>query len=283
VKLRVWGGLVAPQWAQQLGGGPIAVTFENPAGGNNLNGTVGPWWSKQYIEAWRNLQALLAAAYDSNALIQEVAVTSCASQTDEPFVAWSNVPATIAALQTYGYSDAAQQACLAGAIADYAAWVHTPIDYPFSIFQATDQDVGSKPKLCIEPDFTQSVMRECVANGHCILSNQALRVPLYPPDSVVYSTMAAEYRSAPIDFQTASPARIFDWCGTVANGVALHADSIEMWGDFGGFLTMTDGTAIMANLAQAVLTRSSPAPSPCPPVPSATPTPTQPGKVCGSS
>jgi hypothetical protein len=90
--------------------------------------------------------------------------------------------------------------------------------------------------------------------------------------------MAAAFPATTVDFQTASPLRIYDWCGTIANAVS----SVEMWGDFGGFLTMADGPAIMANLSQAVLTQTSPAPSPCPPLPSATPTPVQPGNICGS-
>jgi len=281
VKLRVWGGLVAPTWAKEIGGGPIAVTF-NLASGGTGSGTVGPWWDSQYIDAWRDLQARLAKAYDNNPLIREVAVTSCASNTDEPFVSWSDVPETIAALQGLGYNDLTQQNCLSGAVQDYAAWVRTPIDYPFSIFQSTDQDVPPKPRLCIEPDFTASAMQACEANEHCILSNQALRQPEYLPDEIVYSTMAAAFAATTVDFQTASPLRIYDWCGTIANAVSLHASSVEMWGDFGGFLTMADGPAIMANLSQAVLTQTSPAPSPCPPLPSATPTPVQPGNICGS-
>ena len=280
VKLRVWGGLVAPTWAKQLGGGPIPVTFSKPSGTGT--GTVGPWWSDEYIQAWRDLQALLAHAYDGNPLIREVAVTSCASNTDEPFVSWSDVPETIQTLQSFGYSDTAQQKCLAGAIDDYAAWTHTPIDYPFSIFQATDNDVPPTPKLCVEPNFTASVMQACIANGHCILSNQALRQPEYAPDGIVYQTMAAAFPGATIDFQTASPMRIYDWCGTIADAVALHASSVEMWGDFGGFLTMPDGPAIMANLSHAVLSQTSPASSPCPPLPSSTPTPVEPGNGCDS-
>jgi hypothetical protein len=117
-------------------------------------------------------------------------------------------------------------------------------------------------------------MQLCASAGNCILSNQALRNPNYASDEIVYTTMAQLYSTgAGVDFQTASPANIMDWCGAIANGVALHGSSIEMWGDFGGFLTMQDGAAIMANLANAVLTQSPPAPSPCPPITIAPPPP----------
>jgi hypothetical protein len=285
VKLRVWGGLTAPEWvkAQAVCGtatGPIDVEY-NDQNGNLETGSVGAWWTPTYISEWRSLQALLAEKYDANPLIQEVAVTSCASSTDEPFVAWTrgtykdqqgNTQTTINVLQQCGYSDSAQQDCLMGAIEDYSAWTSTPIDYPFSIYQITDLDVPPAPKLSTDPGFTALVMKSCADAGNCILSNQALRNPNDASDAIVYTTMAALYPTA-IDFQTASPANIMDWCGAVGNGVNLHGLSIEMWGDFGGFLTLPDGVAIMANLSNAVLTRSTPAPSPCPPVSTATPSP----------
>ncbi len=289
VKLRVWGGLTAPDWVKSQAicgkvGGPINVTY-NDQNGNLETGTVGPWWTATYIGEWRALQAMLAEKYDANPLIQEVAVTSCASSTDEPFVAWTrgeytdnegNLQTTIHTLQQCGYSDAAQQACLFGAIEDYSAWIQTPIDYPFSIYQVTDADIPPKPMLSTDPGFTVFVMKACAKAGNCILSNQALRNPNDSSDKIVYTTMAQLYPEAAIDFQTASPANIMDWCGAVANGVNLHGSSIEMWGDFGGFLTLPDGAAIMANLSNAVLTSSTPAPSPCPPIttPTASPTPT---------
>jgi hypothetical protein len=287
VKLRVWGGLAAPTWVEaqaECGGisGPINVTY-NDQNNDQETGTVGPWWTPAYITEWRALQAMLAARYDGNPLIQEVAVTSCASSTDEPFVAWTrgtytdgqgNLQTTINVLQQCGYSDNAQQACLSGAMDDYSAWKLTPIDYPFSIYQVTDSDIPPSPKLSTDPGFTAAVMQLCASAGNCILSNQALRNPNDSSDQIVYSTMAQLYGTAlAIDFQTASPANIMDWCGAVGNGVALHCSSIEMWGDFGGFLTMSDGAAIMANLSNAVLTQSPPAPSPCPPITTSPPSP----------
>jgi hypothetical protein len=200
-------------------------------------------------------------------------------------VAWSrgeyqdpngNTQTTINTLQQCGYSDNAQHGCLSGAIEDYSAWVRTPIDFPFSIYQVTDADIPPNPRLSTDPDFTAGVMLACQRAGNCILSNQALRDPMYSSDEIVYATMTQLYPlGAVIDFQTASPANIMNWCGAVGNGVTLHASSIEMWPDFGGFLTLANGAAVMANLSTAVLTQTQPAASPCPPIsiPTATPTP----------
>src|SRR5580658_4066287 len=87
VKLRVYGGTDAPDWAKSLDGAPIAI-MRNPAGCSSppCNLTIGAYWAADYVKAWRAFQGLLAARYDAEPLIRQVAVTSCASQTDEPFV-----------------------------------------------------------------------------------------------------------------------------------------------------------------------------------------------------
>ncbi|MGH8013937.1 MAG: hypothetical protein ACREQ4_15725, partial [Candidatus Binataceae bacterium] len=250
----------------------------DPHSGITEMGPVGLWWTPAYVQAWRDLQRRLARKYDGNPLIDEVAVTSCASNTDEPFISWNADPATIQTLRQFGYSDAGQQSCLSGAIDDYSGWKKTRIDFPFSQFQNTDEDVPPDPKITTDPEFTVAVMQACYASGHCILSNQALRYPEYTPDSVVYNEMLALFAQSPssalIDFQTASPVNIGSWCGAIGNGVSSHGLSYEMWGDYGGFITIPDGAAIMANLAHAVLTQTQPLPSPCPastivPVPAA--------------
>ena len=79
VKLRVWGGFEAPDWAKQLGGAPIATEH------NGEQHILGQFWSEPYRQAWSRLQVLLAARYDALPLIREVAITSCMSFTAEPF------------------------------------------------------------------------------------------------------------------------------------------------------------------------------------------------------
>ncbi|HEY7921566.1 MAG TPA: hypothetical protein VII62_00205, partial [Vicinamibacteria bacterium] len=79
VRLRVWGGFMAPEWAMRLGGPPIAALHKNKTR------HLGRFWSPEYRQAWRRLQEKLAARYDSWPLIREVSMTSCMSLTAEPF------------------------------------------------------------------------------------------------------------------------------------------------------------------------------------------------------
>jgi hypothetical protein len=79
VKLRVWGGFMAPQWAMALGGPAITVQH------NGKSRSLGRFWRADYRKAWADFQGLLAARYDAEPLIREVAMTSCMSLTAEPF------------------------------------------------------------------------------------------------------------------------------------------------------------------------------------------------------
>jgi hypothetical protein len=179
VKPRVYGGFVAPTWAQSIGGSPIVITDIQ----HSRSGTVGRWWTQAYITAWRQLQRKLAQRYDRNPLIHEVAVTSCASATDEPFVNFDS--SGIAEIQAAGYADVAQEDCLLGAVKDYLAWKRTSIDFTFNPFHEFD---GGKNQ--VNNQFTIDVMRKCAAEGaHCLLSNHVLSNPLNPSIAAVYQEM----------------------------------------------------------------------------------------------
>ncbi len=95
----------------------------------NTGGTLGQWWKSGYRSAWASLQQALAARYDSNPVLREVAVSSCTTLTAEPFVM---APATIALATADGWTTAAQQACLDGAFKDYGPWMRTAIYYPMN-------------------------------------------------------------------------------------------------------------------------------------------------------
>jgi len=259
VKLRVYGGFAAPIWAQMIGGPPIAAEIQH-----GRAGTVGRWWDPQYIAAWRDLQTMLASAYDGNPLVREVAVTSCAAATDEPFISFD--ASGIAALQTAGYTDELQEKCLTGAVTDYEPWTATSIDFTFNPFHRYDSG-----QTVVDPMFTKTVMALCASAPHCVLSNHTLNDPLRSADSPVYDEMqvlySAEPRSATVDFQTAAPCQL-DWCGAISNAVTLHASSVELWPGpvlGGGFTTLT--SAQVANLAEALSHGQMPLASACPPPP----------------
>ena len=235
VKLRVYAGSSAPSWAKSLAGGPVHIE-RNPKGCANppCPLTIGKHWTGEYATAWRSFQGRLATKYDDEPLVRQVAVTSCASQTDEPFVS-SSEKSSRAALTSAGYDDAAEKKCLMGAIDDYAAWKKTLIDYTINTF--------SKVEGGVDNEFPLSVMRHCrdVLGARCVLDNHALSSPLRESERDVYDAMKA--MKGVVNFQTEAPRGMgCRWRATIAEGVALGAVSIEVWPDekYQGFLSLTE-------------------------------------------
>ncbi len=248
VKLRVWGGFAAPFWAKNLAGGPVNIPVV-------VHGTapqsLGRYWTNAYRRAWRNMQAALAREYDGEPLIREVAVTSCAWATDEPFVQWISpankaISANFVSLRQAGYSWKKEIRCLKGAIGDYAAWHRTYVDYPFNPLQLyMPASRGTNNAHCQRITYgnwrfcnldgpTRAVMKRCVASRRCVLSNQALYKEgpalIFPYDFI--DRLHQRHPSVKVDFQTASPAFVTGptgFCGAVTMAKKLHASSVELW------------------------------------------------------
>jgi hypothetical protein len=193
VRLRVWQGINAPQWAKNIDGpidicdnnGPVTPAPQTPTPHPDETPTpcpatqtatdvrtVGGFWTAPYQAAWANVQMQLAQKYDSNPLVSEISVTSCSSLTDEPFVqpedGWS-------VARLFGasppYSNAAYQACLKNALSAYSVWHATIVDDIFNPFK----EIAIKPPYADNLDFTKSVMRDCQALGaRCLLNNETL-------------------------------------------------------------------------------------------------------------
>jgi Beta-galactosidase len=226
VKLRVWGANDAPEWAKTLDGSPISTDV------NNQPATVGQWWPPDYRAAWAALQTALAVRYDSNPLINEVVVASCASLTDEPTV-MAATPDVASVLLADGWSNAAEQACLDGALNDYAPWQHTAIYYPFGVVTT----ISPSGQRGIDPTVTTEVMQRCAASlssggPWCILGNNALDET--KGGTFVYSEInnlyAADPQNTAVAFQMNSPATTGTAaCQSVAVAVSEHAGSIEFW------------------------------------------------------
>ena len=239
VKLRVWAANDAPGWAKTMDGAPISTDV------NNQPATVGQWWKSDYRAAWAGLQSALAQRYDSNSLIDEVVVASCASLTDEPMIMAAS-PDVSSVLLADGWTDAAQQSCLNGALSDYAPWHHTAIYFPFSPFTT----ISSSGQRGIDDSVTAEVMQRCAGSlssggPWCILGNNALSAS--QSGTFVYNEINSLYAADPnntaVAFQMNSPAPTATAaCQAVDVAVAEHANSIEFWPKTGQSLGFTGET-----------------------------------------
>jgi hypothetical protein len=216
LRLRVWSGSDAPDWAKELGGPPITVEQHNHLA------TIGRFWSDAYQQAWRQLQSDLAERYDNEPLIHEVTMTSCTSISSEPFILPTD-KFSIESLRSAGFTDSAYQHCLIEAWRDYAPWVATRIEYPFNPFRGIDSG-----QLIINWDFSNAVMntwrQQMGERG--ILSNYDLKSP--PGNRIVPIYEHMKNLGAPIELQLFAP-RNLDLEASVAYGISLGASVIELW------------------------------------------------------
>jgi hypothetical protein len=240
VRLRVWPGCGdTPEWATKLDGGPITVTAQYAGAPETC--AFGRFWdtTSDYAAAWRQLQAKLADKYDKLPLVHEVAVTSCTSFSAEPFfLPWQHQgDTTKTALQAAHYTDSDYQQCLESAVADYAPWQKTRLEFTFNPFYGlTNQaDVA----------FSERVMRGCrqAVGQRCILSNHDLAA--HPPTaSAILPLYALMRKLGPnITFQAYVVAPN-DFEGTLRKGISLGAGSIEVWQEpkAGSFEHQTNAT-----------------------------------------
>lgn len=226
VKLRVWGGFEAPDWAKALGGPPIETMF------NEKPRTVGRFWTPAYRQAWAGLQQQLAARFDRWPLISAVSVTSCMSYTAEPFV----VPiqeGVLRPLHAAGFTEQAYKECLAHGVADYASWRHSRLVLSVNPLR-TGLGQGNGDQA-----FTERLMHECrgAVGRRCVFDNHDLDTDLPRPLHRIYETMR---RLGPeIQFQSwRTTPKDFD--GTIRLGVSYGASAIELYQDYGGFPQVAD-------------------------------------------
>ena len=226
VRLRVWGGFMAPPWALGLGGKPIEVVHkEKPR-------RIGRFWSPEYRRAWAGLQEKLAAKYESFPLIREVSMTSCMSFTAEPFFLPTE-PEVQRPLRAAGFSEAAYADCLQHGLDDYAAWKTTRVVLSVNPLRSrADQGAG-------DAGFTMKIMRACRQRlgVRCVFDNHNLDTKLPSPLRPIYALM--KELGPEIAYQTyvTNPA---DFDGTIRKGVAQGATSIELWQDYRGFPLVPD-------------------------------------------
>jgi hypothetical protein len=228
VKLRIWGGFKAPHWAKSIGGAPIKTVH------NGKTRTIGRFWSPAYRHAWAALQQQLAARFDDEPLIREVAVTSCMSYTAEPFFVPVTEPSVMNPLLAAGFKGAAYRFCLTNAVGDYAAWTRSRLVLAVNPLR-TDSSPGPG-----DAAFTQQVMLACrqAIGVRCAFDNHDLDSNLAKPLLPIYAYM--KELGPEIEFQTfcATPSK---FQATIERGIQYGASAIELYQDYGGFPYVPNG------------------------------------------
>ena len=228
-KLRIFAGPNTPAWVMQQVG---SVTLTDSTG----NSAAFPdYWVPQYSALWTQLQNHLAAVYDNNPLMGEVAITACSSIDAEPFITGfaADTPALLAA----GYTDAQMEQCLSNAPQDYAAWRNTPLDYTFDPLYLRTTPSQPQGNSTI---FTLQVMQafRAALGTRAVVATHSLNDPLSNADlQPIYNEFQSLYNAAqssspatesPLEFQTTVPT--INWPVVIPFGITTyHPTEVEIW------------------------------------------------------
>lgn len=240
--LRVETGQMAPDWVKAMNGGPVSILRRS----NKSPITVPLFWTVEYRKAWRELQDRLATHYDANALVAQISNTSCAHESDEPYV--NPVDSTsIIALFHAGYTNRKYRECLMASIHDYDAWRMTRVDFTQNPFENIVVDTGGGVPIGktaqLDLNFTISVIktfRSALGEERAIIGNHDITAPLHAANVGLYKALQTFGKR--IEFQTGAPGvprpdgtstgEFSDWNGTIKLGADVGATAIEVWPSF---------------------------------------------------
>ena len=224
LKLRIYAGIYAPDWAKNLAGGPVNVA--NPQ--DQQQGTVGRFWTDDFGRAYADLEQKLAAKYDDVPELREVVVSRCTTFFAEPFIRDKGDKGSIANLLGAGFSFTADQSCHHQEIDAHKVWRHTHSDLDFSPYQ----NIERKGVRSVDEGFTESMMDYCRATlgPRCVLGNNSIRSPVQPGYQPMYDRIKA--LGPPISFQTANPNKIGDLLATLQWAIGEGANSVELPGSY---------------------------------------------------
>jgi hypothetical protein len=243
LRLRVLAGIHAPDWVKVASGGAVSVT--NPFDGTT--GTIGRFWTDPFRQAYDNLQAELAAAYDSTPNLDEVVVSRCTMFYTEPLIRYASDASNVTNLLTAGYSEAADQQCQQEEIDTAASqWTTIRFGVAFNPYQA----ISTTGSSSVDEVYTEQLMGYCryVGGPRCVLENDSIRDPIggltpQPEYGEMYDRMSGisgpihltiggldvdVSLGAPLAFQTAVAAKIGDFWATLVWARQHHAASVEL-------------------------------------------------------
>ncbi|HEV7193377.1 MAG TPA: hypothetical protein VGN35_09240 [Jatrophihabitantaceae bacterium] len=222
LKLRVFAGVGAPDWAKSLGGAPLPYYGDPTNGGGS--GTIGRFWTADFGAAYADLENKLAAKYDSVPSIREITVSRCTTMYDEPFVRDLGDSRNITTLLAAGYTIAADKQCIVDSIAAHDVWKQTTSDVDFSPFPLITP-LGQRDLA-----FTESVMDQCrtMLGRRCGLQNNSLSTDKL--SSSVFNAMYAHMTALgpPIVLQTARLATIGTITQVLGAATSIGANSVEL-------------------------------------------------------
>src|SRR5262249_53519791 len=164
----------------------------------------------------------LAAEYDGAPEIAETTAARCTTIFSEPFIRGVRDERTVGALLGAGFTFEADAECQREQIDAHRVWEHTRTTVSFNEYQHIRPDGTTFPDLA----FSREMMEYCreTLGERCVLQNNSARWPIQSQE--LYDALAAV--GPPLEFQTATMARVGDLPKAIEACIQLGASAIEL-------------------------------------------------------
>jgi len=232
VRLRVYGGIHAPEWAKHLGDDASPIVWKS---GGVPVGTIGHFWDPAYGAAYRKLQRKLAERYDDHPRLLDVVISRCTTEFAEPYIRQGgDIADNGQRLKDTSYSAEADEQCHRDEIDAHLEWTRTRAYLAFNPYQRIDTGTWT---VSPDPGFTERMIDYCRERlgERCVLGNNSLDPDRPAAYRRMYAYIAAKGR--PISFQTATAAKICQdrdpcppelWNATLDMALGYGANAVEL-------------------------------------------------------
>lgn len=234
LKIRLYCGIASPQWIKQKAG-----TFTLQGMGQSVDCIR--FWESETLNAYANVQAKLAALYDTVPEILDVVNSGTGTSTAEGMIrnvgkAGAHKQNSLSYLKA-GYTTVKDIDAIKKSIDAMKVWKHTRVSMAFSSFVLIDkngvgEDVNTSLSLL---DYFVNKLTEQAVPGNNGLRDDATGTNAEKwaeggANDKIYDRIQEDYKTKNIGvyFQTATLARIGDIENTMAQGLARGAGMIEL-------------------------------------------------------
>lgn len=221
VLLRVEAGTSSPSWVDSLAGS--FTIFDQ----NGQARTQPKFWTSQFDSAYRDLSAHLAARYDGSAAVAGFESSECQMYFSEPYLRDDWNPQNITNLLAAGFTTSADATChLREMHAGLDFWTHTPTRISFTPYQS----ISATGKVSPDEAVTDQDMKTFRAMGgsRAVLGNNSISSTRMTVPTYAQMYALQKQLGPPIEYQTATAAKIGDWQATLQWAVAQGANAVEL-------------------------------------------------------
>lgn len=158
LRLRCFAGIYSPDWVMQHAGS-VDVDYRKKESDKAVIRQTPRFWTKDFADAWLDLQRKLAKKYDQHPLIADVSISGCMTLHSEVMWRQPGFPFVTKTLEQAGLSRDKDLACLKRDITMMMqTWSDTPLEMTMNSRRVQRQDVRKRNKSKPDIDFSVALL-----------------------------------------------------------------------------------------------------------------------------